>query len=88
MRTGYNKYNTGRLNPDCSFHLNILQELLGPRSCEKRGKKRMLLFLIQLRAEKINENLEKLFAIAQNSATDLRYFEMTFDLLSSELRNG
>lgn len=88
IRTGYDKYSTGRLNTDCSFHLNILQEITGRTSCKKNGKKAFLLFLIHLRLQKVNENLEKLFGVTENSDIDLRYLEMTFDLLTSELRRG
>ena len=88
IRTGYDKYSTGRLKTDCSFHLNILQEITGQTSCKKNGKKAFLLFLIHLRLQKVNENLEKLFGVTENSDIDLRYLEMTFDLLTSELRRG
>ena len=47
-----------------------------------------MLFLIHLRLQKVNENLEKLFGVTENSDIDLRYLEMTFDLLTSELRRG
>lgn len=88
IRTGYDKYSTGRLNTDCSFHLNILQEITGRKSCKKNGKKAFLLFLILLRLQRVNENLEKLFGVTENSDIDLRYLGMTFDLLTSELRRG